>query len=413
MGVTIRILLLLLGLGVAEAALQITTVVFPPMEARLSGLKPRYVADPRLYVRGDSSLPEYDELGFRNETRPAHVDIVAIGDSQTEGSGVARDNAWPQQLARRLDAAVYQMAFGGYGPGHYLAMIDDALALRPHTVIVAAYTGNDLAGAYDWVYNKGRDPELATDSAELQRALQRAEDERGPIDRGWCMTRDAKKGLRDRPILGWLRTNVEGRSKLVALYEQLEWRISGHAGDLDIDAGPVDWKDTLATLDGVPRDVLYPFDDGAVRTVFTPQARLGAQDLDDARIAEGLRVTLTALDRIAAKCRDGARLLVLLMPTKELVFAERVRMHATQIPSSFSRLIERETAIRAQLDTALRERGVETIDPLPAMRALLAADDRRREPVNPYPETWDGHPAAAGYTAVSGAVTEALSHPPA
>jgi hypothetical protein len=90
-----------------------------------------------------------------------------------------------------------------------------------------------------------------------------------------------------------------------------------------------------------------------------------------------------------------------------------VRTHATQIPSSFSRRIERETAIRAQLDPALRERGVETIDPLPAMRALLAADDRRREPVNPYPETWDGHPAAAGYTAVSGAVTEALSRPPA
>jgi hypothetical protein len=412
MGVAIRILLLLFGLGMAEAALQIATVVFPPVEARLSGLKPRYVSDPHLYVRGDSSLPEYDDAGFRNETRPGRVDIVAIGDSQTEGSGVARENAWPQQLARRLDTSVYQMAFGSYGPGHYLALIDDALALRPHTVIVAVYTGNDLAGAYDWVYVKGRDPELATDSADWHSALQRAEHERGPIDRGWCNTRDAKKGLSDRPILGWLRTNVEGRSKLVALYEQLEWRISGHAGDLDIDAGPTDWQDTLATLDGVPPDVLYPFDDGAVRTVFTPQARLGAQDLDDARIAEGLRVTLTALDRIAAKCRDGARLLVLLMPTKEMVFAERVRMYATQIPSSFSRLLDRETAIRAQIRTALRERGVETIDPLPAMRALLAADDRRRKPVNPYPETWDGHPAVAGYAAVSLAVTEKLSRPP-
>lgn len=412
MGVSIRILLLLLGLGVAEAALQIATVVFPPVEARLSGLKPRYVSDPHLYVRGDSSLPEYDDVGFRNETRPGRVDIVAIGDSQTEGSGVARDNAWPQQLARRLETSVYQMAFGSYGPGHYLALIDDALALRPHTVIVAIYTGNDLAGAYDWVYDKGRNPELQTDSAERRRELQRAERKRGPIDRAWRMARDAEKGLHDQPMLGWLRANVEGRSKIVALYKQVEWRISGRAGNLDIDASPTDWTDTMGTLDGVPQDVLYPFDDDAVRTVFTPLARLGAHDLDDDRIAEGFRVTLAALDRIAEKCRGRARLFVLLMPTKELVFAERVRMHATETPSSFSRLLERETAIRVRIESALRERGVETIDPLPAMRALLATDDRQRKPVNPYSETWDGHPAAAGYTAVSLAVSEALSRPP-
>jgi lysophospholipase L1-like esterase len=413
MGVTIRILLVLVGLLVAEAALQIATVVFPSVEARLSGLKPRYVSDPRLYVRGDISVPEYDDLGFRNETRHALVDIVAIGDSQTEGSGVARDNAWPQQLARRLDATVYQMAFGSYGPGHYLALIDDALALQPHTVIIALYTGNDLAGAYDWVYGKGRDPDLRTDSAALQRALERAERERGPIDRAWRMARDAEKGLHDQPMLGWLRANVEGRSKIVALYEQVEWRISGRAADLDIDAAPTDWTETMATLEGVPRDMLYPFDDGVVRTVFTPQARLNAQDLDDARVAEGWHVTLAAIERIATSCRGRARLFVLLMPTKELVFAEYVRAHETEIPDSFSRLAERETAIRAQIEEALRERGVETIDPLPAMRTLLSTDAERRTPVNPYSETWDGHPVAAGYAAVSLAVSVALSRPPA
>jgi hypothetical protein len=47
------------------------------------------------------------------------------------------------------------------------------------------------------------------------------------------------------------------------------------------------------------------------------------------------------------------------------------------------------------------------------MRALLATDDRHVTPVNPYPETWDGHPAATGYTAVSLAVAAALSRPPA
>lgn len=412
MGVSVRIVLLLFGVLLAEAALQVATAVFPPVEARLSGLKPRYVADPVLDVRGDASLPEYDAYGFRNETRPADATIVAIGDSQTEGSGVARENAWPQQLGARLGTSVYQLAFGSYGPGHYLALIDDALALHPQTVIVAVYTGNDLAGAYEWVYRKGRDPELKTATRETAVAVERAEHERGAIDQAWQSARVAQKGLHDQPVLAWLHEHIEDRSKLVALYEQLEWWISGRGDDLDADAGPGNWREVTATLEGVPRDVLFPYDDGSVKTVFTPAARLAAQDLDDPRIAEGLQVTLAALDRIADRCRGRSRLLVLLMPTKELVFADRVRIHAINPPETYTRLIQQETEIRARLSTALRKRGIEVIDPLPDMRWLLATEDPEPAVTNPYSETWDGHPAAIGYTAVSRAVAAAISRPP-
>ena len=414
MGISLRIVLLLLGVLLAEATLQIATAIFPPVEARLSGLKPRYVADPVLYVRGDSSLSEYDERGFRNEKRPATASIVAIGDSQTEGSGVARDHAWPQQLAARVGASVYQLAFGSYGPGHYLALLDEALALRPHTVIVAVYTGNDLVGAYDWVYDKGRNPELKTDSPERKVELERAESQRGPLDRAWQTARDAEKGIHDQPWLGWLRENVEGRSKIIALYEQLHWRMRRRADDLDGDEGAGNWDELLRTIDGVPLDVLFPFDDGVVRTVFTPEARLDAQDLDDARVAEGLRLTVSVLERIADRCRGRSRMLVLLMPTKELVFAQRVLRHTAKPPEAFARLSEHETEVRARMTAQLQNRGIETIDPLPEMRRLLATD--KPEPaviINPYPESWDGHPAAIGYTAVSRAVAAAISRPPA
>ena len=413
MGGLLRIVLLLLGALLAEAILQMATSTFPFVEARLSGLKPRYVADPVLDVRGDSSLPEYDPFGFRNDARPPRAEIVAIGDSQTEGSGVARENAWPQQLAGLRKESVYQLAFGSYGPGHYLALTDDALSLEPQTVIVAVYTGNDLAGAYEWVYVNGRNPELRNDSAERRAELARADRERGPIDRAWQSARDAEKGLYGRPLLSWLRTNVEGRSKLMALYEQLEWRISGRASNLDRDAGPAEWSDVVRTIDRVPPEILFPFEDGAVRTVFTPQARLAAQDLDDARIAEGLRLTLAFLDQIAAKCRGRSELRVLLMPTKELVFAARVQARVPNPPQSFLRMVERESTIRTQIAAHLHEHGIATIDPLPAMRALLASDDHNGSPVNPYSQTWDGHPATPGYTAVSRAVAAALSRPPA
>lgn len=409
----LRILFLLVGLAAAEALLQVATAVFPPVEARLSGLKPRYVVDPALYVRGDPTLPEYDEAGFRNEARPERADIVAIGDSQTEGSGVARENAWPQQLARHLGLTVYQTAFGSYGPGHYLELVDDALTLRPDTVIVALYTGNDLAGAYDWVYERERNPELRTGDAERLAELWSAERERGPIDRPWRITRDAEKGLHDRPILGWVRTTLDEHSKIVALFDQIQWRISGGGDNLDIDAGPRDWDETMAALENVPRDILYPFDDGGMRTVFTPRARLAAQDLGDARIAEGLRITLAALERIAAACRDRARLLVLLMPTKEMVYADLVRGHATDAPQAFVQLLAAESEVRARIREGLAERGIATIDPLTALRAALGATGTVHAQINPYPENWDGHPSAAGYTAVKETVVSALSRPPA
>jgi lysophospholipase L1-like esterase len=413
MGVSVRIVLLLLGVLSAEATLQIATALVPPVQERLSGLKPRYVADPILYVRGDSSLPEYDELGFRNDHRPAEATIVAIGDSQTEGSGVSRANAWPQQLAAHLGTSVYQLAFGSYGPGHYLALLDHALALRPKVIILGLYTGNDLAGAYEWVYGKGRNSELKTDSPEILAELERAERERGAIDHAWRTARDAEKGLHGQPVLGWIRENIEGRSKIVALYEQLQWRIGGRGDDLDADEGPGDWDESLAITEGVPRHILFPFDDGTVRTVFTPQARLAAQDLDDARIAEGLRVTQSVIERIAERCRGRARLLVLLIPTKELVFAPRVLSATQPAPETYTRLVESELDVRARLFAALGERSIETIDPLAEMRWLLATDDPEPTVTNPYPETWDGHPAAIGYTAVSRAVAAAINRPPA
>lgn len=407
-----RVLVVLFGLLLAEASLQIATAVFPTVEARLSGLKPRYVADPVLYVRGDSELPEYDENGFRNEVRPARSRIVVIGDSQTEGSGVARENAWPQQLAARLETSVYQMAFGSYGPGHYLALIDDGLLLEPQFIVVAIYTGNDLAGAYEWVYTNGRNSDLPSGSPEMREKIARAEVERGAIESAWNATREAKKGLYGRPILRWLHTDIEERSKIVALYQQLQWRLSGRANELETERVRPQWSTTLRSLDGVPPDLLFPFDDGTVRTVFTPRARLAAQDLDDARIAEGLRLTVAALERIAIECRDRARLLVLLLPTKENVFAQRVAADTTRPPEAFLQLVRQENEIRARLDAALRERGIDVVDALPVMRALLAVHEPNGAAVNPYPETWDGHPAAAGHAAVSRVVADAISRLP-
>lgn len=97
-----------------------------------------------------------DLLGFRNLAVPNTADVIAIGDSQTYGHGVEFEDSWPRQLEARLDAGVYSMACGGWGPTQYLAMARLAGKLRPKFVVVAYYTGNDPHDAFAEAYNKHR-----------------------------------------------------------------------------------------------------------------------------------------------------------------------------------------------------------------------------------------------------------------
>ena len=93
-----------------------------------------------------------DESGYRNrpaspassDDRPG-CDIVALGDSFTEGSRVSDDDAWPARLARLTGRRVYNLGMSGYSPQHYLASFEaDGLARRPAVVICAIYEGNDF-----------------------------------------------------------------------------------------------------------------------------------------------------------------------------------------------------------------------------------------------------------------------------
>ena len=408
--IALRLALVFAGLLAAEMFLQVAADVFPVAGARISGLKPRYISDPRLDVRGDPHLPEYDEAGFRNEARPSRADIVAIGDSQTEGSGVTRAEAWPQRLGALLERDVYQMAFGGYGPGHYLALADEALALEPHVVLVGVYAGNDLANMYQWVYQKGRDPELASTDSQILTALAIAEQERGPIDHVWRETRDAQKGLYGHPLIAWLRNDVEENAKLVSLYKQLRWHLSGKARVLDAGAQPESWQQIMSTIEGVPPTLLLPLEGHRVRTVLTPGARQRALDTSDPRIAEGFRLTAEALREIAGKVQGRARLVVVLLPTKEAVVAEAARQSGGMFAAAAA-VAERERRVRRDLRRMLEELAVEVVDPLGKLSAQLLAAEQSADPdaESPYPESWDGHPGPAGHAAIAAAVAAALN----
>src|SRR5262249_50916074 len=112
----------------------------------------RLVSDPRLGHHLEPDAPGHDARGFRNEASAAITDVVAIGDSQTWGVNVRREESWPAVLGKISHLSVYSMALGGWGPLQYEVLAKDAVAFRPRALIVGIYLGNDIFDGCNQVY---------------------------------------------------------------------------------------------------------------------------------------------------------------------------------------------------------------------------------------------------------------------
>jgi hypothetical protein len=87
----------------------------------------------------------YDAQGFRNSTDVSQCDIVAVGDSFTEGSRVSDDQPWPGQLGKLSGLSVCNLGISGYSPPEYLAAVEHyGLSKKPKYVICMFYEGNDF-----------------------------------------------------------------------------------------------------------------------------------------------------------------------------------------------------------------------------------------------------------------------------
>ncbi len=348
------------------------------------------VADPQLGLRLPSNAAGHDSWGFRNEAVPEQVDIVAIGDSQTYGVGASRDRAWPQTLARLSGRSVYNMGLGYYGPAQYWVLTGEALELSPEIIVVGLYFGNDIWGAYSLVYNNGyyaafRDeahPEWEQDtvSEQVHALLSQKvlfEDEywaRLPLSRAWD---------------DWLISTATGGF----LYRQ------GLLSGLNRTSR---YEQSRAWAQAYPEQAVV-YDEEPVRTVMTPAYRLLALDLEEPRIVEGLRLTQEMLLLIQERTEAAdVRLVVLLIPTKETVYAEAVAGQPDPMAESYTRLVQMEEQARTGIIQFCETHHIAYVDGLPPLREAISG----REQV--YPAYDDGHPVGAGYALLAEAVHEKL-----
>ena len=103
------------------------------------------------YLKAPPGFPDInytlstDKRGFRNKTRFEKYDIVMLGDSFTEGSGVSDAQSWPFLIAQETGHSVYNLGMSGGNPVTYLETLKKfGIELAPKTVICMLYEGNDF-----------------------------------------------------------------------------------------------------------------------------------------------------------------------------------------------------------------------------------------------------------------------------
>ncbi len=330
------------------------------------------VFDPVLRVRLEPNAGGHDSWGFRNRSVPDRADIVTIGDSQTYGISAPAHSSWPAQLARLTGRQVYNMALGGYGPVQYHELLRTrALGLQPHVIVVGLYYGNDVWDTYATVYG------LRHWAASRRRGVPTVNDSTGvPTPRHVLLA----------PVRDWLARHS-------VLYRLTTFTVLGG------------FARNLEFTQRVPRDGVVAFKNPVhgARTGLTPEMRLGALDLRDPRVREGLRISLDQLDLMAAECRAaGVHLVVALIPTKERVHAPWLsqRADSPEYPA-FQLLFEQEHEVDRQVRERLEKLGVRYVDLEAPLRQAAATDAI-------YPENDDGHPNSKGYAVIAHAVARAL-----
>lgn len=345
--------------------------------------EPVRVDDPELEYRVTPGTGGHDARGYRNREALERAGIVALGDSQTWGVNASVDASWPAELARQSVQSVYNMGHGGYGPLHYVVQVEEALSLSPRWIVVGLYLGNDLFDAYNLAYQFDAHAEWRHPDLEVRERIARSP---YPDLQRMFFQRVNYRRPGFAP-LAWLREN----SRVVQLAQR---------GGL---VPPEFVADRIWAEDHPGEGFVYRAN--GLETVFHTTYRLAAVDTRLERIAEGFRITEVALvalqQRVAAA--PGVELLVVLLPTKERVFAEAVRLAGIEAPTSYDESVRFEAAVASDLVVGMAAHGIGHVDTLGELEAGVL----RGEVL--FPPNGDGHFTREGYAVVARVVAARIA----
>lgn len=353
------------------------------------------VPDPKLGHRLAPHTLGHDDRGFRNAGAVTVADVIAIGDSQTWGVNVGREEAWPSVLERVTGVHVYSMSLGGWGPLQYEAVAKDAVALRPRALILGIYLGNDIFDGCHHVYGTDMFPQYrqpgADFSADLSALNARLKSTNDP-------TRVEHAQAKFQELQGvakfWRR--LGDRSLIVQILMTRGWLPNIPSADTLYEEADKAWAREHPA-------VALVYQRGRISTVMTYGYRGTAVDLSNACIRDGVRVTrevLTHLKRWSEKV--NMKIGVLLIPTKESVYGLADETLRPQMTEAYVEMVNNEAAIKEELLHLCGRIQLPCLDLV--HRLVKAAHDEE----SLYKADSDGHPVANGYRHIALAGQELL-----
>jgi len=354
------------------------------------------VSDPRLLHRMSPHAPGHDTRGFRNAERLETADVVAIGDSQTWGINVRREESWPSVLGMTGNMKVYSMSLGGWGPLEYEMLANDALALHPKALLVGIYLGNDIFDSCNHTYGTNASPKYRRDNGGFAAALSdlharlKIMNDQTRVDR-------VRQQLAELGRVARLWQRLAGRSLIVETLMARGLLPEVPSVDELYKMADRAWADAHPEAASV-------YSSGHLSTVLTYGYRGVAVDLENACIRDGVRITrevLGALKKLGETAGTGVG--VLLIPTKEMVYVTAdgaLRAHAA---TGLADLVKHETAIKGELIDHCKQIGMVCVD---AANRLVAA---AQQGAVLYKADSDGHPVAEGYRQLAYAGRDALA----
>jgi hypothetical protein len=319
----------------------------------------------------------FDAWGFRNPEVPETADIVAIGDSHTYGNTASMSDSWPSVLSALSGRRVYNMGMGGYGPNQYLHLLQTkALKLKPKTVLVGLYIGDDFENAF-----------LITYGLDHWASLRELPAEKVNFDI-W----------EKPPAPTWHK-----RARLWLSQNSLLYQLVVHGPLLGRLKGELQIKNA-STLSADVTTISIP--EKRLLEAFRPKSMLRLLDQNDSSVQEGMRITFALLGQMNSICREnGIEFKVVVIPTKEMVFAEYLE-HKPELAASdvLDKLLANERIARERTFGFLTRLGIPFVDTLQPLRqsmsdGLYAKSER------------DMHPGRNGYRVIATAAFRAMSEP--
>ena len=329
-------------------------------------LKPKNVNDEVLRYKIEPNSGAHDSWGFRNKSVPDSADIVAIGDSHTYGISATASNSWPSALQRISGKEIYNLSLGGYGPAEYFYLMkNNAQELDPEMIIVGLYLGNDLKDAFNAVY-----------SVPIWEDLRN-------LDISYSFDED-KKEINSESLADWLSANS-------VLYRIIS---SSFIGDNLRQQRRIGKGEDIPVLD---------LPDHGINTGFTPDRRLKGLDLGNPEVREGLTLTLNFFNKMNQLAKDkGVGFLVVIIPTKETVFAEYISSSPELAENrKLNNLIQNEEVVSKLVQRYFGDHGIAYVEVLEPLRIAAGTEQI-------YPNNFGGHSNKNGYKIIAESINKYL-----